>query len=82
LGIHHCNGNHCEQSGWGLPYSGERSFGAFQQHFAFVDQIRFGGNFDPWSEHGIVMSKKFPGAKSVTEAISINPSAVLSHIEI
>lgn len=64
----------------GFPYSGERSFGAFQQHFAFVDQFRFGGNFDPWSEHEIVMSKKFPGAKSVTEAIFIKPSAVLSHI--
>lgn len=64
----------------GIPYSGERSFVAFQQHFAYVDHLRYGGDYYPWSEYDVIMSEKFPGAKSLTEALSVNPSAVLSHI--
>ncbi len=64
----------------GIPYAGERSFVAFQQHFAYVDHLRYGGNYYPWSEYEVIMSEKFSGAKSVAEAIYVNPSALLSHI--
>lgn len=70
----------CSVLYFGVPFSFERSFVAFKQHFAYVEFLRFGGDFYPWLDYEIVINENFPGAGSLFESMMINPAALINHI--
>ncbi len=61
----------------GNPFASSRSWVAFSQHFA-LRNARPGE--DPWLEAADVVSRSFPNASSLPQALIENPTAVLSHV--
>mgnify|MGYP005845280997 CR=1 FL=1 len=65
----------------GLPYSTNRSFGAFSQHYSLVKSSEKGRyDINPWLETEKFISKDFGNSESITEALFYNPKAFLNHI--
>ena len=62
----------------GSPFrSGGREWVAFSQHYSLRNAS---DGLDPWVDSGAIVSKDFGEAQSVTEAISVNPTAFIGHM--
>jgi hypothetical protein len=67
--------------GWGPPIGGgERSFGAFAQHFARNWVVWTGSNLNPWTDGRAIMAQNFGGAASVARAMLNTPAVFARHV--
>lgn len=68
---------------WGIPYSDNRSFGAFSQHYSltkYYEQTE--RNADPWLESRNFLEKDFGNAKNLFEVVLNNPAMFFQHLTI
>ena len=60
---------------------GRRSWFAFQQHYAVgLAETGRAPGIDPWIDYPTVVSRVFPQAQSLADAVRLNPAAVLGHV--
>lgn len=65
----------------GLPYSTNRSFGAFSQHYSLVKSLENKSyEINPWLETKKFIIQDFGNSESIIEAFFCNPRAFLNHI--
>ena len=67
--------------GWGLPVGGgERSYGAFAQHFARNWVAWTGSDLSPWTDWRAIMAQNFGSATNLSQVAVSNPSIFARHI--
>lgn len=64
----------------GIPYSGNRSFVAFGQHFSSNWVIWNENEINPWTNWQEILSQNFGSGDSILDAFIHNPSMFLKHI--
>lgn len=66
---------------WGIPYSENRSFGAFSQHYSLTKyHEQSESNADPWLESKNFLEKDFGNAKNLFEVVLNNPAMFFQHL--
>lgn len=66
---------------WGAPVGGgDRSFGAFAQHFARNWVAWSGSDLSPWTDWQAIMAQNFGAATSIAQAALNNPPMFARHI--
>jgi hypothetical protein len=64
----------------GSPVMGDRSIGAFGQHFARNWVNWTGSDLNPWTNWRTIVADQFGPAESVSEALVNNPAVFLRHL--
>ena len=59
---------------------GNRSWFAFQQHYAVGEVLAGQFDGDPWIEYNLVIERDFPGSHSLRDALAQNPTAFFTHL--